>query len=228
MIKLVCFDIDDTLMDFHKGEEIAFYETMKQVNVDCDEKDYLNYKRINAGLWKALERNEITKDKLKVHRFECFKQENHKDFDSLNTSKLYELNLGKQCFLFDDAKSVVERCFHLCDLAVTTNGISHIQRSRLKLSGLERYFKYLFISEELNASKPQIEYYEAIMKQSNCKPEEILIIGDSLSADMLGAQNSGCKSVWYNPKHLENSLNLKIDYVIDDLNQIISIVEEII
>ena len=64
------------------------------------------------------------------------------------------------------------------------------------------------------------------MNQSGCKPEEILIIGDSLSADILGAVNSGCKSVWYNPKHLENVLNLNIDYIIDDLNQIVSIVEE--
>lgn len=226
MIKLVCFDIDDTLMDFHKGEEIAFFETMKHVNVECSEQDYLDYKRINAGLWKALERNEITKDKLKVHRFELFKLENNKDFDSLSVSKLYENLLGKQCFLFENAIDVVEACYKLCDLAVTTNGISHIQRSRLKLSGLEKYFKYLFISEELNSSKPHLAYYEAIMKQSGCTPEEILIIGDSLSADILGAQNSGCKSVWFNPKHLENSLNLKIDYIIDDLNQIVSIVEE--
>ena len=226
MIKLVCFDIDDTLMDFHKGEKIAFFEAMKRVNVECSEQDYLDYKKFNISLWKALERNEITKDKLKVHRFEIFKHENHKDFDSLSISKLYENLLGEQYFLFENAMSVVETCFNLCDLAVTTNGISHIQRSRSKLSGLEKYFKYLFISEELNASKPQKEYYEAIMKQSGCKPEEILIIGDSLSADILGAQNSGCKSVWYNPKHLENSLNLKIDYIIDDLNQIITIVEE--
>ena len=226
MIKLVCFDIDDTLMDFHKGEEIAFYETMNQVNVICNEQDYLDYKRINAGLWRALERNEITKDKLKVHRFELFKKENNKDFDSLSISQQYELNLGKQCFLFENAMDVVKKCYELCPLAITTNGISHIQRSRLKLSGLDKYFKYLFISEELKTQKPQKEYYEAIMNQSGCKPEEILIIGDSLSADILGAQNSGCKSVWYNPKHLENSLNLKIDYIIDDLNQIITIVEE--
>lgn len=226
MIKLVCFDIDDTLMDFHKGEEIAFKEAMIQLNVDYEENDYIVYKRLNIALWKAFERNEITKEKLKVHRFELLKQEIHKDFDSLEACKVYENILGKQYFLFENAMSVVEACFNLCDLAVTTNGISHIQRSRLKLSGLDKYFKYLFISEELNASKPHLAYYEAIMKQSGCKPEEILIIGDSLSADILGACNSGCNSVWYNPKHLENSLNLKVDYMIDDLTQIISIVED--
>ena len=226
MIKLVCFDIDDTLMDFHKGEEIAFFETMKQMNIDCNLEDYLDYKRINAGCWKALERNEITRDKLKIHRFELFKQEKKKEFDSLTISQLYEKILGRQCFLFEKAVDVVEECYKLCPLAVTTNGISHIQRNRLRLSGLEKYFKYLFISEEMGASKPQIEYYEEIAKQSGVQFDEILIIGDSLSADILGAVNSGCKCIWYNPKHLENTLELKIDYIIDDLNQIISIVEE--
>ena len=226
MIKLICFDIDETLMDFHKGEEIAFFEAMKEVNVECSQQDYFEYKRINSACWKALERNEISKEKLKTYRFELFKDECHKNFDAYQISKVYEKALGNQCFLFDDAMNVVKKCYEMCDLAVTTNGISHIQRNRLKLSNLEQYFKYLFISEEIGASKPQKEYYDAIIKISECQPDEILIIGDSLSADILGAVNSGCKSVWFNPKHLENSLNLKIDYIIDDLNQIVSIVEE--
>ncbi|MGN1344279.1 MAG: YjjG family noncanonical pyrimidine nucleotidase [Traorella sp.] len=226
MIRLICFDIDDTLMDFHKGERIAFFESMKEHHISCNEEEYHEYELINEALWKALERNEVTKERLKVQRFEEFALKCHKDFDAIKMCQSFVYHLGNQCFLFEGADEVVKKCFTLCDLAITTNGISSIQRNRLQLSGLSSYFKYLFISEEMGCVKPQKEYYDEILKQTHLSANEIMIVGDSLSADMLGAVNHGFVSVWYNPKHELNLDQLAIDYVIDDLREVIHIWEE--
>ena len=53
--------------------------------------------------------------------------------------------------------------------------------------------------------------------------EEIMIVGDSLTSDMQGGNNAGILCCWYNPKHLENNSGLKIDYELDDLQKIISL-----
>lgn len=227
MIRLICFDIDDTLMDFHKGAKIAFMECMKQLKVVCSEENYLLYERINQSLWKALECGQIEKEELKIKRFKDFKEQSGLSFDEKRMSDLYIQKLSEQCFIFDGAMDVVKKCSTIAELAVTTNGIASIQRNRLKKSGLIDYFKYLFISEEMGCSKPQLPYYEEIFRQSGCLPHEIIVIGDSLSADMLGAMRSGCIRVWYNPKHLENNTEITIDYEIDDLNQILNILEEL-
>ena len=227
MIRLICFDIDDTLMDFHKGERIAFYETMRELNIKCNEKDYRLYEKINQALWKKLEKGEIEKKRLRVLRFEQLKAEGHFDFDADAASALYPEYLSKQCFLLDETVEVVKKCAQIADLAAATNGIAAVQRSRMKKSGLEPYFKYFFISEEIGYEKPQLPYFEEIFKISGVKPEEILFVGDSLSADIAGAVQSGCISVWLNPAHLINDSNFKSAYEIERLSDIFDIMEEL-
>ena len=56
MIRLICFDIDDTLMDFHKGERIAFFQSMEEHGETCSNEEYLEYEKLNSALCKALER----------------------------------------------------------------------------------------------------------------------------------------------------------------------------
>lgn len=227
MIKCICFDVDDTLLDFHAGEIIAFKQAMHQIGFESSNEDYLLYERINSNLWKEYEYGKISKDKLRVKRFEDFFQELKINFDPYKMSDIYLENLSQQCFLIDESKDIVEKCSKKVPLAVATNGIASVQRSRLKKSGLMPYFKYLFISEEMDAVKPQIEFFEQIFKMTGCQPNEILFVGDSLSADIKGAVNSGCISVWYNPKHIKNNFDFKPSYEIQNLNELIKIMEEI-
>nr|WP_321000554.1 HAD hydrolase-like protein [Blautia coccoides] len=48
----------------------------------------------------------------------------------------------------------------------------------------------------------------------------MLIVGDSLTSDMQGGNNAGIHCCWYNPENLENNTNIKIDYLIHDLNEV--------
>ena len=50
--------------------------------------------------------------------------------------------------------------------------------------------------------------------------EEVLIIGDSLTSDMQGGKNAGILTCWYNPKKLENTSNIEIDFEITNLWEI--------
>ncbi|WP_294562439.1 YjjG family noncanonical pyrimidine nucleotidase [uncultured Traorella sp.] len=226
MIQLICFDLDDTLMDFHKGEEIAFYETMKEENIEASMDDYLLYKKINGALWKKLEKGEVERYALQRIRFEELKKESRLDFDVEKVNALFPQKLSEQAILLEDSVKILEWCSKKAKLALASNGTASIQYRRIEKAGIKKYFEYIFISEEVGYAKPHPAYFDAIFKSANVSPKEVLFIGDSLSADMNGAVESGCISVWFNPKHIINDSAVIPDHEIDRLSSIIDRWEE--
>ena len=111
----------------------------------------------------------------------------------------------------------------------------------MKNSGLDQLFDLIFISEDIGAEKPAKEFFDkafadidAWYDQKNnsldcvdkLKNEEVIIIGDSLTSDIKGANNAGIKSCWYNPKGLVNDKDVNIDFEIKDLHEIFDILKE--
>ena len=73
-----------------------------------------------------------------------------------------------------------------------------MQRSRLQVAGILHYFSDLFVSDDIGAEKPSEAFFEEAMRRSGVAPNEVLFIGDSLQADMMGALRSGIDRCWYN------------------------------
>ena len=103
-------------------------------------------------------------------------------------------------------------------------GGKDIQYNRLRKVDLEKYFKYLFISEEIGYNKPDINFFNYIFEKTKItSPERVLIIGDSVSADIQGGNLAGIKTCWYNPKGLESD-STKKDFIITDLLELEKII----
>jgi hypothetical protein len=69
----------------------------------------------------------------------------------------------------------------------------------LKRVGLGEYFKGVFTSRELGGLKPELRFFRQLESVLARAPHQLIMIGDSYRADMLGAKNAGWKAVWYNP-----------------------------
>ncbi|WP_328585406.1 HAD family hydrolase [Anaerococcus urinomassiliensis] len=54
-----------------------------------------------------------------------------------------------------------------------------------------------------------------------------MLIGDSLTSDMLGSNNAGIRNIWYNPEGLANDLGIRIDYTIHQLNKVVDILDDL-
>ena len=54
---------------------------------------------------------------------------------------------------------------------------------------------------------------------------EVMIIGDSLTSDIQGGNNVGIVTCWFNPGGKKEETDLRIDYEIRDLGEILKIVE---
>ena len=74
------------------------------------------------------------------------------------------------------------------------------QRGRFDRSPLKELIPWLFISEEVGYQKPQRQFFDAVLSAMSLPPSaRIVVVGDSLTADILGAVNAGLDSIWYNP-----------------------------
>ena len=108
--------------------------------------------------------------------------------------------------------------------AVVTNGTSQTQYRRLALSGLDVLMKDIFVSEDAGSQKPQKAYFDYCFSRiPGALPEEMLIVGDSLSSDILGGNLAGIDTCWVNPEGLPVPEGIRADYQIRKIGELLEI-----
>jgi len=128
--------------------------------------------------------------------------------------------------MLDGALEMLETLGKSCTFILITNGISTVQRSRLKAADIGKYFREIIISEEIGFKKPEKGFFDAAMKKSGYPPHnEVLVVGDSLSSDIKGGADYGLDTCWYNPDSNENPTGIIPSYEISSLNDLYKITE---
>ena len=202
------FDNDNTLMDFTLSEATAVAVTLKQFSLPSDSETISLYSKINQGFWEAYERGEIEKNEIFAGRFARLLSLIGGKVVAEEMWHAYEENLSKQYFMIDGAVSVCEALKKKYSMYIITNGTASVQENRLKNSGLQQLFDGVFISEKVGYQKPKKEFFNEVIKSITEKDKSnILIIGDSMSSDILGGINSGIDTCWFNPDNQKPKYN---------------------
>ena len=89
-------------------------------------------------------------------------------------------------------------------LFAASNSFGHLQRSRLNHAGLLRYFEDTYISMDIGYDKPDVRFYEEALRRSGLLPDEVLMVGDSMTTDIIGAQKAGIAAVYLNRRGEDN------------------------
>ena len=220
--QVLLFDADETLFDFKMAEKQAFLKALEEYKLDVDKEESLKlYSQINKHIWEEFERGEITADRLRVERFERFSKKIEIDFDAVSFSKAYAKFLGEGAYLFEDSVEVIDYLSKKYRLALITNGLKDVQKSRISRTPLKDYFQELIISDEIKISKPDPRIFDYALDKLEYKDRtKVLMIGDSLTSDMQGGVNAGIDTCWYNPNHLENKSGLNLTYEIHSLKEL--------
>lgn len=219
MFRTLFLDADDTIFDFGAAQKAALEGAFGALGYPFDDELYEIYDKINISYWKMLERGETVKEKLIYDRFYDFFERTGINGDAIKTEYEYQERLGQQAFWWEGAKEGVAYLSKKYDVYITTNGHGDTQKSRIKLSGLDKFVKGVFISELIGYAKPQVEYYDYCLEKSGADRETTLCIGDSLTSDIKGGINAGLKTMWCNFKNEETPL-LPIDYIVRDWKDI--------
>jgi YjjG family noncanonical pyrimidine nucleotidase len=199
----ILFDADGTLFDFDAAEAAALERTLAERGVVCTAAVHRRYRAISAELWAAFEAGQTTTDRLKVERFERLLGELGAAADPEAVSTAYAEALGGEAPLLPGAEELVEDLADRFHLLLATNGIAEIQRRRFAISPIRRFFSGVVISDEIGVAKPQPEFFaEALARLGNPPRAAVLMVGDSLSADIAGGAGSGLDTCWFNPRRL--------------------------
>ena len=226
MIKTILWDFDNTLLDFEMAERNAIISTFKAMGLgDINEKMLRRYSEINMSFWQKIERKEIDKKLALVKRYEVFFEEIGIDKSfAFKFNEKYEIALCDTIEYLDDSYNIVKSLKGHYQQCITSNGAIDVQKLRIKKSKFDTLMDHIFISDEIKADKPSMEFFNYVIDVIKCDDRsEVLIVGDSLTSDIKGGNNAGFLTCWYNKKNNIAPSDYKIDYNIQNLNEIYNI-----
>ncbi|MFO7789815.1 MAG: YjjG family noncanonical pyrimidine nucleotidase [Bacteroidota bacterium] len=214
--KHVFIDLDHTLWDFERNTREIFMEIYHKYQLfdyfDGFDEFYMHYREYNDTLWQLYRDQAVDKDELIWKRFLLTLNEggiNDKKLAKTLSDEYLEISPTKRK-LFPHAKFALTYLNKQYKLSLITNGFKEVQYKKIRNSGLDKFFKNVFTSEELNAQKPEITYFEKVLKLSGAKKENAVVIGDDIMVDIMGAANAGIDQIWFNPDDNE-PLEIDID-----------------
>ncbi|MGY4383129.1 putative hydrolase of the HAD superfamily [Pedobacter sp. UYP24] len=210
MIKHLFFDLDHTIWDFDKNAQETLnelYITYKLDDLGCSSAaDFIVlYTENNHSLWRQYHLGEITKETLRAERFhrtfvqlgippESVPHQFEDDYVRLTPTKTN---------LFSGSEKVLNYLKQKYTLHIISNGFKESTLMKMSVSNLNPYFSNVIISEDVGVNKPNKRIFEYALEKAGATKTESIMIGDSVEADIRGAQDFGIKAIYFNPMNLE-------------------------
>ena len=242
VIKVILWDIDNTLLDFDEAEVAALNKGFEEFELgEFTEEMLKEYMVINRRRWQMLERGEMPKKEVVEGRFiEFFEGRGLPVEKAVPFNNRYQELLGEVVYFRDNAYEIIKDLKGKVLQCAASNGTKVAQVGKLKNSGLGELFDLVFISEDVGYEKPAIEFFDKALGDSiallrekgdlgaeeELNLSDVLMIGDSLTSDMKGGNNAGIKTCWYNPKGHVNDKGVQVDYEIKELSEVYGILGE--
>lgn len=232
----ILIDLDETIFDFKMAEHLAFDHTMDKFGVPNSKELEEYYTEVNLSLWKALERKEVTKEVLRPLRFTrtlIKAQQLHPEFDASKlTGELlndeYISSLSTYGIYIDGAEDFLRQLHDdkAKKIYIITNGTAQSANGRLDASGIRQYVDGVYISDVIGATKPDKGFFEYVLNDIGCQDKsQCLVIGDSLTSDIKGANNIGIDACLFSRDgHFPDSTGYEVKYRAagyDELMQVI-------
>lgn len=228
MYKFLLIDLDDTILDFHKAERIALSKTLESFGIAPTEGVCARYSQINRDHWERLERKELTRDQVAVGRFCVLFKELGVEGDAALCSARYWENLSVGHYFLPGAPEAIDVLSKKYNLYIASNGTASVQAGRLKSANIGHYFQDIFISQEMGADKPAKAYFDRCFARiPDFDPAKAMIVGDSLTSDILGGIHAGITTCWVNPNHAPGREDIRPDYEIESLSQLPELLERL-
>lgn len=224
--KHIFFDLDHTIWDFDRNAEetlLELYDSyqLKSIGVNCAQEFIASYTENNHKLWAQYHLGQITKDHLRSERFSStFIQMGVSPSQIPHQFEEDYVQLSpKKTNLFDGAEKVLSYLQKKYQLHIISNGFKETTLTKMELSALNPYFKNVIISEDVGVNKPDKAIFEFALNKAGAQVHESIMIGDSLEADIRGAQNFGMKAIFFNPQKTKKPVD--VNWEINHLEELL-------
>ncbi len=223
-IKAVFIDIDNTLLSFDAYVKNTLESGFERFNLgEYNAERYEIFETENEKLWRRLEKGELDLDTLRKTRWNIIFAKMGIAFDGVEFESYFRSELYNSAIVIDGVVDLLEYLYSKYTLYAASNGPYQQQVHRMEIADLAHYFKAMFISENVGYSKPSKEFFDICFKDSDLRPEQCVIIGDSLTSDIQGGVNYGMHTIYYDPKQKGISQDIHPDITIHSLSEISNI-----
>lgn len=225
--KQIIFDVDDTIIDFAATEDFALHSLFNAHHWPLSQELQRQYHAYNQGLWRRLEQGELTYEQLSEMTFHDFIKDHFGiEIDGKKTMDEYRSYFGEAHKLLPGIKDTLKFAKKQgYKLTILSNGEKFMQNHRLELAGVKKYFDLIVTSEEAHYSKPNPHAFDYFFSRTEIGPDETVFFGDGLQSDILGAEEYGFDSIWYNHRHRKNTLHLHPIFEVENYPEFIKLMQ---
>ncbi len=221
MITTILIDIDDTLLDFDLCASDSIKRGFVEWGIPYKKAVFGAFKRINNALWRKIEIGQLTREELLRIRWQTIFDElgiNADGAEFENTFIKYLIESHSEVPGALDALKYLSRKYTLC---AASNAPHEQQLKRLEKAGMLEYISQVFTSESTGYTKPSEKFFDVCFSQlNNPEKSEVLLIGNSITADIKGGIDYGIKTCWLNRNGNRVGAKRNIDYVITSFSEI--------
>lgn len=219
MIKAVLIDIDDTIFDFEKCSKNSFLKTLEKFNLKFKEEDFSYFNKVNDILWTKQKLGEINIKEVFIKRDYLMVKYFNLDIEKGLFNDLFVKFLYDEIEMVDGIEDLLLYLSDKYKIFTASNGIYEMQENRLKKSNLDKYFDKIFVSDKIGFEKPDKKFFQKIMDLTKFSNDDLIMIGDSIKSDIIGAKNSKIKSIYFN-KEDKKITDKNFTYQVKNLSEI--------
>ncbi len=228
MAASIFFDLDDTILDFGRAEAAALRRALTELGLPATQEVLDRYHVINRRQWELLEEGVLTREQVLVRRFDLLFAELGQPCSGQEICGRYESYLGEGHWFMPGAEALLETLAPRYDLYLASNGSASVQHRRLESADIGRYFKGIFISQEMGADKPSPAFFQACFASiPNFSREHALMVGDSLTSDIRGGRDAGMVTCWFHPGGMPGRPDIRPDHEITALDQLPALLDRL-
>ncbi len=228
-IKNIIFDFDNTLHDYRYTSKIAletvFFEINKIYNIDLEELR-IEYSKILNKVDEHAFLDGRTSHEYRRERFDELLSNFDRSSNDRNLEKflvIYENELKNNLLPCTELHETLEQLKKTKRLYLASEGPQDAQIRTMEWLGINSFFDAVFTSNSTGKRKLNGELFSYILKVTNSRCEETLVVGDSYKSDIIGAKKAGLRAIFVNSSPLENQ-NLA-DVQINELKDILQNIE---
>ncbi len=219
MIKAVLIDIDDTIFDFKKCSKNSFLKTLEKFNLKFKEEDFSYFNKVNDILWTKQKLGEINIKEVFIKRDYLMGKYFNLDIEKGLFNDLFVKFLYDEIEMIDGIEDLLLYLSGKYKIFTASNGVYYMQVNRIKKSNLSKYFTDIFVSDKIGYEKPDKRFFQKIMDLTKYSNDDLIMIGDSIKSDIIGAKNSKIKSIYFNKEDKKIS-DKSFTYQVKNLSEI--------
>ena len=200
-LKVLFLDIDNTLLDFDAAAQQSMEESFQVFGLPFRPEMMSIFNEENDKIWKRIEKRELSIEDLKYVRWQAILPRLGLSADGEAMEQEFKSRLHTSAVPVEGALEILPYLHKKYMLCAASNGPYLQQLNRLEKANMIDYFAHCFVSEQLGVEKPSQKFFDGCFAElSGILPEETMIIGDSLTADMAGGRQAGMHTCWYDRK----------------------------